>query len=67
MATLWQSRKFRIMIYDTVIALIVFVTARFFGPEIQEAVSELIIILQAPVLAVIGGIALEDAAAKRAG
>ena len=65
--TLWESRKFRIMVYDTVIALITFTLSRFFGPEVQDAVLELIAILQAPILVLIGGIALEDAAQKRAG
>lgn len=64
---LWQSRKFRIMIYDTAIALVTFILSRFFGPEVQEAVMELIAILQMPILVLIGGIALEDAAQKRAG
>jgi len=66
MSSLWESRKFRILIYDTVVALIMFVLSHFFGPEVKEAVIELIKILQAPILVVIGGIAVEDAAAKRA-
>jgi hypothetical protein len=66
-STLWDSRKFRILIYDTVIALIMFIVSRFFGPEVQEAVTELIAILQLPILTVIGGIAVEDAAQKRSG
>lgn len=66
-STLWDSRKFRIMVYDTVIALVTFVISRFFGPEVQQAVMELIAILQAPILVLIGGIAIEDAAQKRAG
>lgn len=67
MASLWESRKFRIMIYDTAVALIMFVLSHFFGPDVKEAVVELIAILQAPILVVIGGIAVEDAAQKRAG
>jgi hypothetical protein len=67
MASLWESRKFRIMVYDTAVALIMFVVSRFFGPEIQQAVTELITILQPVVFALVVGIALEDAAAKRAG
>jgi hypothetical protein len=67
MASLWESRKFRIMVYDTAVALIMFVVSRFFGPEIQQAVTELIAILQPVVFALVVGIAVEDAAAKRAG
>ena len=66
-ANLWESRKFRIMVYDTVVALIMFTLSHFFGPEVKEAMIELIAILQAPILVVIGGIAIEDAAQKRAG
>jgi hypothetical protein len=67
LGSLWESRKFRIMVYDTAVALVMFVLSHFFGPEVKEAVIELIAILQAPILVVIGGIAVEDAAAKRAG
>jgi cytochrome P450 len=67
MASLWESRKFRIMVYDTAVALVMFVVSRFFGPEIQQAVTELIAILQPVVFALVVGIAVEDAAAKRAG
>ena len=61
---MWQSRKFRIMVYDTAVATIVLLAVTFLAPERAELVIQLIGILQAPVLAVIAGIAIEDAAGK---
>jgi hypothetical protein len=67
MRQLWASRKNRILAVDTVVAIIMFLSARFLAPEYQADVLMLIGILQPAVLAVVVGIAWEDAAAKRAG
>ncbi len=64
---LWQSRKFRVLVLDTVVAIVVFVVTRFLAPDYQTDVLLLIGLLQPVVLAVILGTAWEDAAAKRAG
>ena len=62
-----QSRKFKIMLFDTLISLIVTLATWYLSPADLHKVLTLIGILQAPVLAVIGGIAVEDAALKHSG
>lgn len=64
---LWKSRKFRILVFDTVIAVVTFIVTRFLAPDYQGDVLLLIGLLQPVVLALILGIAWEDSAAKRAG
>lgn len=64
MATLWKSRKFRIMVYDTVVSLVTVIGGWFLAPDMMDKIITVIGILQAPVLFVIGGIAYEDAAQK---
>lgn len=66
MKNLWNSRKFRILIVDTVIALIVTLAGWFFAPDVLDKILIVIGILQAPVVAVIGGIAYEDGQEKSA-
>ena len=60
---MWQSRKFRLMVYDLVISLILFFVGKY-APIAMEDVSFLIAAMQPVFIAVIGGIALEDAAIK---
>lgn len=63
---LLQSRKFLLLVLDTAISLILWATGLFF-PQYAEQVNQLIMILQPVIIAVITGIAIEDAAAKRGG
>jgi hypothetical protein len=67
MRQLWSSRKIRVLAVDTVVSLILFFSARLLAPEYQGDVVLLIGIIQPAVLAVVLGIAWEDASAKRAG
>jgi len=64
---MWQSRKFRVLVYDAVVAIITLVATQFLAPDYADLVLTVIGILQAPVLFVIGGIAYEDGQAKRGG
>jgi hypothetical protein len=60
--SIFKSRKFWIMVWDTVVSLTLsFVVPQFF-PEMKDTIVLLVGILQAPVLFVIGAIAYEDAA-----
>lgn len=64
---LWASRKFRIMIFDAVLSTLVLSVTTFLAPDYAEVVMEYVKILQIPVFAVVVGIAVEDAGAKRSG
>ena len=64
---LWQSRKFRILLFDTVISTAVFAVALFLAPEHAEKVLQFIGIMQPVLFAVVVGIAVEDAGAKIGG
>lgn len=64
MSALWYSRKFRLLLLDTIIALITVFATWYLAPDAVEKVLTIIGILQAPVIMVIGGIAYEDAAEK---
>jgi len=64
---LWKSRKFRILIYDTIVSVVATLAAWFLAPEYVEKVMTLIGILQPAVLFLIAGIAYEDGQSKRAG
>lgn len=64
---LWESRKFRIMLVDSVLATVTLTVTTFLAPEHADIVMQYIGILQIPIVAVIVGIAVEDAGAKRSG
>jgi hypothetical protein len=64
--SLLKSRKFLLLVLDTAISLILW-AAGLFLPQYAEQVNQLILILQPVIIAVITGIAIEDAAAKRGG
>jgi drug/metabolite transporter (DMT)-like permease len=64
---LLQSRKFWLLILDTVISVATFAVGHYVAPQYSEAALFLIGALQPVFVAIIGGIALEDAAEKRAG
>ena len=64
---LWQSRKFRAMVYDALASLVLFYGAKYLTPAVFEDIKVLIAALQPVVLAYILGSAWEDYGAKRAG
>jgi len=63
---LLKSRKFLLLVLDTVISLILWGVGLWL-PQYTEQINQLILILQPVFVSVIGGIAVEDAAEKRAG
>jgi len=63
---LFYSRKFLLLMLDTAVSLLLWGAGMWF-PESVENVNELILIMQPVFIAVITGIAIEDAAEKRAG
>lgn len=63
---LLKSRKFWLMVVDVVISIASYMVTHYVAPENQELALYLIVTLQPVVVAVIGGIALEDAATKNA-
>jgi len=64
---LLRSRKFLVLVLDTVISMVVFFVGRYAAPEMAEDIGFLIAALQPVAVMLIGAIAYEDAAAKRAG
>ena len=62
-----QSRKFWVLIIDTVVSVILYFGAKYLAPAVAEDVVFLIGSLQVVALAVVGGIAYEDGKAKSAG
>lgn len=63
---LFKSRKFWLLILDTVIAIILY-TVSAFVPQFKEHVVFFVGILQPVFVMLIVAIAIEDAAEKRAG
>ena len=60
------SRKFWLLILDTVISLVLFFGAKYLTPAALEDVKVLIIALQPVFVTIIGAIAHEDAATTKA-
>lgn len=65
--SLLLSRKFWLLILDTVISLVLFFGAKYLTPAALEDVKVLIIALQPVFVTIIGAIAHEDAANAKAG
>ena len=63
---MWKSRKFRAIVCDAAISAIVLLVTTFVAPDWAELVLKLIAICQPAVIMYVLGIAIEDAAAKRA-
>jgi hypothetical protein len=63
---LFKSRKFWLLILDTVISIVMYVVGNFF-PEAQDHTKFFIGALQPIFVMLILAIAVEDAAEKRAG
>ena len=66
MPSIFYSRKFWLLILDTIISLVLHFTAQG-DPQTAENVKVLIIALQPVFVYVINGIAKEDAALKASG
>jgi len=64
---LLRSRKFWLLILDTVVSLLTLAITQFAAPDAIEFVLVVIGTVQPVFVAVIVGIFVEDAAAKRAG
>jgi len=64
---LLRSRKFWLLIIDTVVSLVVLVAGWLLSPENIDKVVAVVGIIQPVFVAVVVGIFTEDAAAKRAG
>ena len=60
---LLKSRKFWLLVLDSVVSLVLFIVAHV-APDFEEAAKQLIAILQPVFVAVIVGIFVEDAAQK---
>jgi len=61
---LLRSRKFLLLVLDTVVSLILYFVGKYAGPAVFEDVKLMITALQPVFAMVIAAIALEDAAAK---
>lgn len=64
--SLIQSRKFWLLILDTVISLVLFFGAKYLTPAAFEDVKVLVIALQPVFVTIIASIAHEDAAQAKA-
>ena len=64
---LLQSRKFWLLVLDTVISLAMYFVGKYATPALAEDINVLIVALQPVFVALIVAIAVEDAAAKRSG
>lgn len=64
---LFKSRKFYLMLVDVLVSLAGYFIGRYVSPDAAKDALFVIGALQPVVIAVIVGIAVEDAAQKRAG
>ena len=64
MSTLLKSRKFWLMIFDVVVSTAVYLVTQYVNPALAEKIIWLIGAWQPVIIAVIVGIAVEDAAEK---
>jgi hypothetical protein len=64
---LFRSRKFWLMILDTVISLVTFFVTKYAAPSAVEDVKVIILTLQPMFVMLIFSVAYEDAARLRAG
>lgn len=66
MSSLLRSRKFWLMILDVVISTATFFVSKYISPDLAENILWIIGAWQPVIVAVIIGIAVEDAAEKNA-
>lgn len=57
---LFQSRKFMVLLLDTVVAVILYFTGKYATPSASQDINFLIGALQVPVLMIIGSFAYEN-------
>lgn len=67
LSSLFKSRKFLLAISDVIISIGSYFVAKYASPTVADDIKFLILVLQPVIGLVIAGIALEDAALKRAG
>lgn len=65
-AGLLRSRKFWLLVLDTVVSIALYFVGKYAGAGVYEDMQFTIGILQPVFIAIITAIAIEDAAAKRA-
>ena len=65
--SLIKSRKFWLMMFDLIVSVTVFFVTKYAGPAYADDALFLIGVVQAPILFVIMGITVEDAAQKLSG
>ena len=61
---IFKSRKFWLMVFDVVISTATFFVTNYISPELQKVILFLIGAWQPVIIAVIIGIAVEDAGTK---
>ena len=67
MSRLLHSAKFWTLVIDVVVSLVLFFGVKYLSPTSYEDVEFVVLAVQPIFLAVVGAIAWEDSAAKRAG
>ena len=65
--SIFKSRKFWTAIVDVVVVLVLYFIGKYAGASVAEDMNVLIMAIQPVFIMVIGGIAYEDGAAKKAG
>ena len=67
MKALFQSRKFLLLLFDTVLSLVVLIGGWFLAPDVMGEVAAVVAILQPVFIMIIYTVAKEDVAAYEAG
>lgn len=67
MSSLLKSRKFLLLVLDTVVSLVLLSLAQFAAPQATETVKQYILVIQPVFVAIIVAISVEDAAALKSG
>jgi len=62
-----QSRKVRIILIDAVASTLILCAGQFLAPEWSDFAIKLVGVMQPAVVALVAGIAIEDAGAKAGG
>ena len=65
--SLIKSRKFWLMLFDLVVSVTIYFITKYAMPSLAEDALFLIAVIQPPILFVIAGITVEDAAQKLSG
>ena len=67
LSALLRSRKFWLMVFDVIVSTATFFITKYVNPDLAESIIWLIGAWQPVIIAVIIGIAVEDAAEKSSG